>query len=228
VSARRAGGLTPRPLGISIRTTTAAALAAAVTLLLAVAPVLAHEGGPRLILEPTKVNAGGVVVIRGEDLALDEAMQLGLVGDTGQADLGAVSTDGEGHFTIAVDIPADTPVGTYAIQAVSASGLTVRSLVRLEGSPILGQEGAPPGQDEGFPAPGAVGSASPAAAPVATPVAAASAGSGLTPLSDPSGTAGEVDLVPIVALALALGALGLLVWRTRRPTASQAGSAELP
>jgi hypothetical protein len=230
MSARPAAGVTPRPLGISSRTLTAAALAAAVLLLLAISSTAAHEGGPRLILDPNQVSPGGVVLIRGDDLALDEAMNLSLVGDTGQADLATVTTDGEGHFTIAVDIPADAPVGTYAIQAVSASGLTVKSLVRLEGSPIIDQDGAPPGQDEGFPAPNAVGSGSPAAAPVGAPVASAgptaSAGSGLTPLPDPSGTSG--DLVPFVALALAVGALGFLVWRTRRPTASQTGSAELP
>jgi hypothetical protein len=220
--------VTPRPLGNSSRTFTAAALAAAVTLLLAVAPTAAHEGGPRLILDPAEVNPGGVVLIRGEDLALDEAMQVSLVGDTGQADLGAVTTDGEGHFTIAVELPADAPVGTYAIQAVSASGLTVKGLVRLQGSPIIDQDGAPPGQDEGFPAPNATGSGTSATAPIQAPAPAASAGSGLTPLSDPSGTAGEIDLVPIAVLALAVGALGFLVWRTRRSTASQTGSAELP
>ena len=48
--------MTPRPLGNSSRTFTAAALAAAVTLLLAVAPTAAHEGGPRLILDPAEVN----------------------------------------------------------------------------------------------------------------------------------------------------------------------------
>ena len=201
----------------------AAAFAAAVTLLLAVSSTVAHEGGPRLILEPSQVNPGGVVLIRGDDLALDEAMQVSLVGDAGEADLGAVTTDGEGHFTLAVEVPADAPVGTYAIQAVSASGSTVRSLVTLEGSPIIEQEGAPPGQDEGFPAPDAAGSASPAAAPVEAPLAsAASAGAGLRPLSDPSGTSGEIDLVPLIALALAVGGLGLLVWRTRRPPAAAA------
>ena len=208
----------------------AAALAAAIGFLLAVSATGAHEGGPRLILEPNRVNPGGVVLIRGEDLGLDEAMQVSLVGDAGRADLVAVTTDGQGHFTVAVTMPIEVPVGTYAIQAATASGMTIQNLVHLEGAPIIDPGGAPPGQDEGFPAqPGASGS--PAAAPVVAPVASAaplaSAGSPLRPLADPSG-AGQVDLVPVVALALAVGGLGLLVWRTRRSAASQTRSVDLP
>jgi hypothetical protein len=217
MSARRAGGAIPRPLGILDRGRTAAALAAAVFVLLVVAPVSAHEGGPRLILDPAKVNPGGVVLIRGEDLALDELMRLSLVGDVGAAELGTVTTDGEGHFTIAVDLPADAPVGTYAIQATTPSGAVIKSLLELAGSPILEQGGAPPGQDEGFPAVPAA-SVPPAAIPAAT---AASAGSGLRPLSDPTGTAGEFDLVPFVALFGAVGALAFLIWRTRRSTVAR-------
>ena len=240
MSQRRTGGAAPRPSDPSNRTPTAVALAAAVLLLLAiVSPVAGHEGGPRLILEPVQVNPGGVVLIRGEDLALDELMLVSLAGDAGRADLGQVTTDGEGHFNLAATMPFDVPVGTYAIEAVNTSGNAVRGLVVLQGSPILEQGGAPPGQDEGFPAPGTtVAPASAAAAPVATaaPAASVASGSGLVPLSDPTGTAGEVDLVPIVALALAIGALGFLVLRTRRasatppqtPPATPAGSADLP
>jgi hypothetical protein len=205
-------------------------------LLAVVAPAIGHEGGPRLILEPPRVNPGGVVLIRGEDLALDETMVVSLVGDAGRADLGQVTTDGEGHFNLAVEMPIDVPVGTYAIEAVNTSGHPVRSLVVLEGSPILEQGGAPPGQDEGFPAPGTVtaSASAPAAAPVSTDAPAASAGSGLLPLSDPTGTAGEFDPIPFIALAGAIAALAFLAWRTRRPPTtpaaptSRTGSVDLP
>ena len=65
-------GPVSRRLANLVRRTTAAALAAAVVMLLAITSTAAHEGGPRLILEPDPVNPGGVVLIRGEDLALDE------------------------------------------------------------------------------------------------------------------------------------------------------------
>jgi hypothetical protein len=207
----------PGPLGILDRSKTAAALAAAVFVMLIAAPASAHEGGPRLILDPATVNPGGVVLVRGEDLPLDELMRLTLVGDVGAAELGSATTDGEGHFTLAVDLPADAPVGTYAIQATTPSGAVIKSLVELAGPPVLEQGGAPPGQDEGFPA-GPPASAPPATVPAAP---AASAGSGLRPLSDPTGTAGEIDLVPFVALFGAVGALAFLVWRTRRSSAAR-------
>jgi hypothetical protein len=223
------GGATPRPSGFSNRTPTAVALAAAVLFLLAVvSPAAGHEGGPRLILEPAQVAPGGVVLIRGEDLPLDETMRVSLAGDAGRADLGQVTTDGEGHFNLAAPMPIDAPLGTYRIEAVNTSGTAVRSLIVLRGTPILEQGGAPPGQDEGFPAPGTTvtPTTAPPAAAVTTAAPVASAGSGLRPLSDPNGTAG--DPVPFIALAGAIGALGFLVWRTRRTPATQAGSAELP
>jgi len=206
------------------RRTTAAALAAAVVLLLRVGPASGHEGGPRLILEPNPVHPGGVVLIRGEDLSLDEAFQVSLVGEGGQADLAPVSTDGEGHFTLAAEMPVDTPVGTYAIRAAAESGLTVTSLVRIDGVPVQPeQEGGPPGQDEGLPALGATALPAPSVAAAAPAVPAA--GSTLRPLPDP---ATAFDPVPFVALAGALGALGFLVLRTRRSTVGQTGTADSP
>jgi hypothetical protein len=224
MSQRRTGGATLRPSGISRRIPVAAGLAVAALFVL-VASAAAHEGGPRLILEPSEVSPGGVVLVRGEDLSLDEAMLVSLVGDTGRADLAAVTTDGVGHFTVAVEIPADAPVGAYAIEAVPASGATIRSLIRLAGSPILPDDGAPPGQDEGFPALQPLTSGAPVAAPV---VPVASAGVTLRPLADPAGAGSEVDLVPFVALAGAIGALGFLAWRTRRPSPGTTRSADLP
>jgi len=226
MSSRRTSGITPRPFGNTRRTPAAAVLAAAALFLIGVATVSAHEGGPRLILDPSQVNPGGVVLVRGEDLGLDEPMQLSLVGEAGHVDLVAVATDGEGHFTIAVEIPRDVATGTYAIEATLASGGQIRSLVRVDGVPVQPeQNGAPPGQDEGFPAPGAIETAAPAAAPVASTVPAAAGGSTLRPLPDP---ASAFDPVPFVALAGAVGALGLLVWRTRRPPVGSTGSADSP
>jgi len=233
MSRRTVGGVTPRPPAISKRIPTAAAVATAVLLLFAASSAAAHDGGPRLALEPSQVNPGGVVVVRGEDLGRDEEMEVTLVGDAGRAGLVSVTTDGQGHFSAAAQIPADVPVGTYALQVVTSTGATVKTLVRVAGVPVVeDDDGALPGQDEGFPALAPASSEAPAVEPVipaaASTAPAASAGVALRPLSDPTGTAGEVDLVPFVALAGAIGALGLLVWRTRRSAASQTRSADMP
>jgi len=65
----------------------------------------------------------------------------------------------------------------------------------------------------------------PVAAPGASAVSAVPDGSTLRPLPDP---ASAFDPVPFVALAGAIGALGLLVWRTRRPPTVTTGSADSP
>ena len=108
----------------------AAGLAAAALFLFAVSTTAAHEGGPRLLLEPNRINPGGVVLVRGEDLGLDEPLQLSLVGEVGRVELAAVTTDGEGHFTVAVEVPADVSAGTYAFETTLSSGAPIRSLVR--------------------------------------------------------------------------------------------------
>jgi len=84
----------------------------------------------------------------------------------------------------------------------------------VEGAPLIEGDGAPPGQDEGLPAiaPPPSGQAAPGAGAAATfrPTVVSSSGAG-----------SDIDLVPLVALALAIGGLGMLVWRTRRPPAAQ-------
>ena len=127
-----------------------------------------------------------------------------------------VTSDGEGHFTVAVQISADAPAGRLHDRGGRMSGPHfVTPIVdrRHPGHRRRG-DGAPAGQDEGLPA----------IAP--TPVAASAAS------SDRGGPPGagrrrpphrpSIDLVPFVALAGAVGALGLLVWRTRRPPAASA------
>jgi len=162
----------------------------------------AHDGIARLILEPDRVNPGGVVVIRGEDLGADDVMQIALIGLSGRTELTTVTSDGQGHFTVAIAVSPDAPQGVYAIEATGQATLTVPLFV--EGAPVSNGDGAPPGQDEGLPAviPSfAVGSSR---APIAT--------AQLTSVTADS----SIDVVPFIALFGALAALGLLVWRTRR------------
>jgi hypothetical protein len=179
---------------------------------------LGHDGFTGITLEPPRVNPGGVVVITGHQVATDEPVAIVLAGPTGRTQLATAVTDGMGHFTVGPTIPAETPSGTYVIEVGGQSGVYMSVDLVVEGSPIFdGQNGAPAGQDEGLPG----------VAPVSTKGSVAAG-----PQRDlgVTATTPEVDPVPIVALALAVGALGFLVWRTRRPAAptSRTGSADLP
>ena len=113
---------------------------------------IAHEGSARLILDPDRINPGGVVTIRGEDLGADDEMRVALVGTTARADLATISTDGQGHFTLSIQVPGDAPVGVYAVEAASAMGYNLTAVLFVEGAPLIEGDGAPPGQDEGLPA----------------------------------------------------------------------------
>jgi hypothetical protein len=181
------------------------AAAAILAFLLAALPgaASAHEGVARLILEPERVNPGGVVTIRGEDLRADDQMTITLIASEGRTDLTTVTSDGEGHFTVTIQVSPEAAPGVYAIEAAGQVLLSVPLFV--EGAPVSNGDGAPPGQDEGLPAVipsfAAVASQAPLATVRQTPVM----------------TDTPVDVVPLVALFAAIAALAFLVWRTRRP-----------
>ena len=169
---------------------------------------LGHEGFTGITLEPPRVNPGGVVVITGHQVATDEPVTISLAGPTGRTQLATGVTDGLGHFVVGPTIPVETPTGTYAIEVSGQSGVYMSTELLVEGSPISDGNGAPPGQDEGLPAAPSVSTKGPVATgPQRDRVVTA--------------TTSEVDFVPIASLALAVGAFGLLVWRTRRPPAAE-------
>ena len=117
-------------------------------------------------------------------------------------------------------MPVDAPVGTYAIQAVTESGVqgheprAHRRRPRSEPE----QQGAPRGQDEGLPALGGQRDCD-AAAGRPDRVGGLRDRRRLDAPSAARSRFGVRDPVPFVALAGAIGALGFLVWRTRRSAA---------
>jgi hypothetical protein len=181
------------------------AAAAILAFLLAALPgaASAHEGVARLILEPERVNPGGVVTIRGEDLRADDEMTITLIASEGRTELTTVTSDGEGHFTITIQVSPDAAPGVYAVEAAGQVNLTVPLFI--EGAAVSNGEGAPPGQDEGLPAviPSFAIAASQAPIAIVQPSAAV--------------TDASVDVVPFIAAFGAIAALAFLVWRTRRP-----------
>ncbi len=111
--------------------------------------VTAHGGGPALLLEPDRVNPGGVLTVRGEDLGADEPIKFRVVGTAGAIDVGEMTADPVGHLTVALRVPAEMPVGVYALEAYQASGIRIANApVFVEGPPILDGEGGAGGKDE--------------------------------------------------------------------------------
>lgn len=64
-----------------------------------------------------------MVVVRGEELGADDEMRLALVGGTGRTRLATVTSDGQGHFSIAVQISTEARAKTYSIEAANSAGL---------------------------------------------------------------------------------------------------------
>jgi hypothetical protein len=169
---------------------------------------LGHDGFTGITLEQPRVNPGGVVVITGHQVATDEPVTISLAGPIGRTQLATAVTDGLGHFTVGPTIPAETPNGAYIIEVSGQSGVYMSIDLLVEGSPIFDGNGAPAGQDEGLPSLPSV--RAPGSAPAQVPRDVVT-----------TATTSDIDLVPFVALALAIGGLGLLIWRTRRPPAPQ-------
>jgi hypothetical protein len=208
------------------------ALAAVLALALAPGAVAAHGGAARLIVEPVRLNPGGVVTIRGDDLGAEAEFAVFLTGPPGRIDLAPVVTDGEGHFELVVRVPADAPAGAYDVEAVDPTGWGLSMALTLEGTPITEEDGAPPGQDEGLPAL-APSAASSAGAPAiggqpGSSGAADAPAAGLRPeVLFVSSSGDGTDLVPAIALVGAIVALAILFLRTRRPRGSPVEPADL-
>ena len=196
------------------------AMAGLAILALASAPMaFAHGGGPRLLLEPDRSNPGGVVTVRGEDLGSDELITFSVVGIKGAIPIGDMIADGEGHLTVALQVPVDMAVGVYALEATQASGARVANApLFVEGAPILPGEGGPGGKDEDdtllivLPA----GWQQSLSGPIVTAIPVTSAGPG----KDLAAGAPEMGLlVGLIVLVVGAAAMGLVLagrWRGRR------------
>ncbi len=92
-----------------------------IALVLPAGLVLAH-GGPKIIVEPTIVPAGGEITISGSEMEEGELFVITLEGMTdsillGEADV--IEEGGEGGFTVTFIVPSDTPPGAYTVRAAT-------------------------------------------------------------------------------------------------------------
>ena len=178
-----------------------------------------HDGISGVFVDPPRVNPGGVIVVRGDNVSTDDPVRVELVTGVTRIELGTAVTDGEGHFTVGATIPLETAVGPYAIEVSGLSGVRMTVDLIVQGTPFYdGQAGAPPGRDEGLPGapsmggevPGGVVGAAQSVDPAATP-----------PASD-------VELVPLAALGLAVCGFVVFTRWSRRPARPTNGSTDLP
>ncbi len=139
------GGLRARP---SIVRRTLGGLVSIPVLLFTVGGSIAfaHEGGPRLILEPDRVRPGGVLTIRVEDLPPERPVELSIAGSSGSVALASVVVNPEGHATVFVEVPADLPVGGYTVNAKAEDVDVAGASVTVEGAPVV--EGGEPGEKD--------------------------------------------------------------------------------
>ena len=183
----------------------------------------AHGGAPALILQPDRVNPGGVLTVRGEDLGADEPINFRVVGTNLTIPVGDMTADPEGHLVVALQVPVDMPVGVYALEAYQASGARIaNAVVFVEGPPILDGQGGQGGKDEDdgllivLP-PGWQQSLS---SPIVTAVPVTSAG-------NENAGASELGLVAgLGVIVLTVGAVGLML--TSRLRRRRAPSPEPP
>ena len=197
-----------RALGVTI-------VASAIWLVALTPAVHAHGGTATLQLPTPRVNPGGTLELLG-DMTGEGPVDLYLVAPDGVVrSLGTATADEVGHFQAFIALPGDLPTGAYAVTVRTAVEVATSPLT-IDGTPVsVGDEGQQPGQDDVFAGSGVGGELQVTPIPALPIVDGAVLGGAAT-------TSSNIDLVPFVALAGAIGALGLLVWRTRRPPAAAA------
>jgi hypothetical protein len=184
--------------------TRAAATAAA---LIVSATVLAHGGETFMNAEPATVPPGGGVGVRA-DLLTSGPVRLTLAGiDGSRRKVGVVEETVEGHFEVFFEVPSDLPVGHWTLLAEADATVYGSTTIEVAGAPVRGDAGGgqgPRDEDDALLVPLPSGWQASRSSPPGT-------------TGPPADVANTVDLVPIVSLGAALGALTLLFVRTRRP-----------
>ena len=182
--------------------------AAAVAAAFVVAATAAAHGGETFInAEPALVPPGGGVGVRA-DLLTSGPVRLTLAGTDGsRRELGVVDETVEGHFEVFFEVPRDLPPGLWTLLAEADDTVYGSTTIEVAGAAVGGEEDGGQGpRDEDD--------------PLLVPLPSGWQASRSSPpgtTTPPAALTNSVDLVPLVSLAAALGALGVLFLRTRGP-----------
>ena len=153
------------------------------------------------------VPPGGGVGVRA-DLLTSGPVRLTLAGTDGsQRDVGVVEETEDGHFEVFIGIPVDLPAGHWTLLAQADGAILASASVEVAGTPVDTEVGGQGPRDEDDPL------------LVALPSGwqASRSNPPVLPASTTAGASADgIDLVPIVSLAAAIGALDV----ARRPNAS--------
>jgi len=152
------------------------------------------------------VPPSGGVGVRA-DLLTSGPVRLTLAGTDGsRRAVGVVEETIEGHFEVFFEVPSDLPTGHRTLLAEADETVYGSTTIEVAGAAI-GEEGGgqgPRDEDDPLLVPLPSGWQASRSRPPGTTV-------------PPTALTETVDLVPIVSLAVAVGALAVLFLRTRRP-----------
>ncbi len=175
-------------------------LVIAALLALLAAPALAHDGPSRLELGTTAISPGAALEVRGVNIAEEAPVSVALIGPNGAIDLGAVVGDEHGDFIHAFALPADLAAGAYTVRAFGTNRVIVTAPLTIVGAAASSEEGGQRDSDEPLLA----------ALPRLQIPTAAPAPQVALPSASP-----VASVWPMIAIVVALGALGIAVARRR-------------
>lgn len=91
------------------------------------------DGGKGVAVNPLTPSAGGEITVKGDLLGADSTVEVRVVGNGQDVDLGEVLADAEGDFTATFTLPSDLPAGRYQFVAKGAESATTEVTILAAG-----------------------------------------------------------------------------------------------
>lgn len=106
------------------RILTISALVAVALLYVVGASLALADGGKGVVVKPLTPKPGDEITVQGDLLGPNGEVEVRVIGNGVDVDLGEVRTDAEGDFTAQLTLPADLKPGTYQLKATGAESVT--------------------------------------------------------------------------------------------------------